>query len=244
MPCRHMYRLAVFLNRMDYSLSDHPAADADRYTDGMPTGDSMAFRQYAARCCLVTKDGKKHPFAKEVVAFGENPAQAFSGRLAKNVEIMPGTVHAVPYARPSRAELAYARDRLNLAIPVQCCREDLACMINRAENPGEPAADPVLRDFCKEHRINFSMYASEKRLASLAYHDLWTTENRTAFVIASRMHDLWGNWNFENWDSMKELAKELLQNETFRKEMEHNYTPSPDKNTYLYREITRHVESL
>jgi hypothetical protein len=261
LPCKHMYVLAQYLRRV--SLSSIANANADKIkafaqssnlkiddqSDGtkweifdVPQGDSMALRKYEAQYYKERTNGR-YIYKPRLVTYGDHPEQAFQAMLKEGQHILPGSIQEAPYDRPTQAQLYHAIRVDEIDIPRCCCRKDLSCIIDKAEDPEYTPADPELKQFCERHRIPYSLYEGESNLMADAFNMLGSDKEKVAFQIAARVYEIRKSWNFQNWEKYLESADSLLtENEKFKSSYLNNQLAEPSPHSLIGREIRRVVD--
>lgn len=225
LPCKHMYKLAGHLHRIDLNRIAHSkavqngmieyhsmhsaAASKERKTYDIPEGDHMALRPYGAEAYYVLENGIQPDIRAKFITYGDDPEKAFLGMLSDFEHLVPGSVHEMVYERPHEDEVARAIEEYDITIPKECCREDLLCLMERKET-NDPAPDSQLMQFCKEHRITYSLYTGEKRLERTAFDGLKTRREKVAFVIALEIRRKYGIWELDHWDNLMSFTGGLL----------------------------------
>lgn len=243
LPCKHMYKLAIFTKRFDPDLwydGGHIFANKNIIPErDFPHvhGHNMSMNLYSIKAVYIPT-GRIRSFTLE--AYSENDA---INQIGKSYRMPPVLVDNIDYNPPSERQLFYAI-YLGIEIPEKCCVQDLSCIIDQG---GAASVPQPLISFAKQFRLNYSLYSNEERLTGILFYHLSADPvKQTAFLIAAMKKHLLGTWDFTEWQTWSDFSEHLLKTDvTFCRSLKriqtgfHGFglTDAPSKSTALYKTI-------
>jgi|GEM_PF-3599866 hypothetical protein len=119
-------------------------------------------------------DGK--PIKFKINSINETSARehVISGGLSEEFSVIP-----IEFKTPTAQQLEYALD-LGITIPVDCCHEDISCLINRVNEDDEKSPPVPLAVYADRKGAQFSAWVGEKAFMNMLFLKL-EQRDRLAF---------------------------------------------------------------